>query len=155
MYSGGHSGPPTTVQTPIRWKGFFTYRGYPMYVYCNFYCLPAKKHGSDPHFFGAGDATGFVSLGTTKIERRFNRDIKFWLAKKIWTVKKFLKWRNLYRNLRGNSRKLYKKRSKMLARQNFSPRELLISGMYCQQVVGSFHHSCWQQLWWKLRQLTP
>ena len=32
-----------------------------MYVYCNFYCSPAKKHGSDPpppHFFGAGDATG-------------------------------------------------------------------------------------------------
>ena len=28
-----------------------------MYVYCNFYCSPAKKHGSGPHFSGAGDAT--------------------------------------------------------------------------------------------------
>ena len=36
----------------IRWKVFFTYRGgYPMYVYCNFYCSPAKKHGSDPPLF--------------------------------------------------------------------------------------------------------
>ena len=32
----------------IRWKVFFTYGGYPMYAYCNFYCSPAKKHGSDP-----------------------------------------------------------------------------------------------------------
>ena len=28
-----------------------------MYVYCNFYCSPAKKNGSTPHFFWAGDAT--------------------------------------------------------------------------------------------------
>ena len=51
----------------IRWKAFFTYRGgYPMYVYCNFYCSPAKKHGSDPpHFFGAGDATA-----STKFTRK-------------------------------------------------------------------------------------
>ena len=36
----------------IRRKAFVTYRGYPMYVYCNFYCSPAKKHVSDAHFFG-------------------------------------------------------------------------------------------------------
>ena len=23
-----------------------------MYVYCNFHCSPAKKHGSDPPFLG-------------------------------------------------------------------------------------------------------
>ena len=37
-------------------KLFYIY-GVPMYVYCYFHCSPAKKHGSDPHFFGAGDAT--------------------------------------------------------------------------------------------------
>ena len=58
----GGSGPPTFVQTPPeinanQLKSFFIYGGYPMYVYCNFYCSPAKKNGSDPHFFWAGDAT--------------------------------------------------------------------------------------------------
>ena len=43
----------------IRWK-VFLYRGDPMHVYCNFYCSPAKKYGSDPHFFWAGDATDSV-----------------------------------------------------------------------------------------------
>ena len=28
-----------------------------MHVYWNFYCSPAKKYGSNPHFFWAGDAT--------------------------------------------------------------------------------------------------
>ena len=28
-----------------------------MFVYCNFYCSPAKKHGLDPPTFGAGEAT--------------------------------------------------------------------------------------------------
>ena len=52
------SGPPTSIQTPLGisanpLKSFFTYRGggCPMYVYCNFYCSPAKKHGSDPPTF--------------------------------------------------------------------------------------------------------
>ena len=41
-----------------------------MYVYCNFYCSPAKKHGSDPpHFFGAGDATGGLVVSAPAIGR--------------------------------------------------------------------------------------
>ena len=32
-------------------KRFFIYRVYPMYVYCNFYCSPAKKNGLDPPLF--------------------------------------------------------------------------------------------------------
>ena len=32
-----------------------------MHEYWNFYCSPAKKYGSDPHFFWAGDATELVS----------------------------------------------------------------------------------------------
>ena len=48
----GGSGPPTYVQTPpekIRWKVFlYIGWGYPMHIYCNFYCSPAKKYGSEP-----------------------------------------------------------------------------------------------------------
>ena len=36
-----------------------------MYVYCNFYCSPAKKNCSDPHFFWAGDATGIYLCAAT------------------------------------------------------------------------------------------
>ena len=36
-------------------KSICIYRGvYPMHVYCNFYCSPAKKTGSDPPLFWAG-----------------------------------------------------------------------------------------------------
>ena len=52
----GGSGPTTFVQTPPETranplKSFVMYRGCPMYVYCNFYCSPAKKHFSDPPTF--------------------------------------------------------------------------------------------------------
>ena len=33
-----------------------------MYVYCNFYCSQAKKHGSDPPLFEAGAATGLIKM---------------------------------------------------------------------------------------------
>ena len=47
------SGPPTSVQTPPEistnpLKSFYIYGGYPMHVYWNFYCSPAKKYGSNP-----------------------------------------------------------------------------------------------------------
>ena len=53
----GPDPPPTSVQTPLGisanpLKSFFSHiGGYPMYVYCNFYCSPAMKHGSDPPLF--------------------------------------------------------------------------------------------------------
>ena len=61
------SGPPTSVQTllgitanPLHIGRGRT--GYPMYVYCNIYCSPAKKQGrGPPTFFRAGDATGHPS----------------------------------------------------------------------------------------------
>ena len=63
----GGSGPPTFIQTfpeisanPL--KSFFIYKGDPMYIYCNFYCSLAKKNGSDPHFFWAGDATAHLII---------------------------------------------------------------------------------------------
>ena len=51
-----------------------------MHVYCNFYCSPAKKQFSDPHFFGAGDATyaQLISLGYD------------WLSM-IWSKSEYLK----------------------------------------------------------------
>ena len=51
----GGSGPPLMFR-PL--KVFLYIGGYSMYVYCNFYCSPAKKNGSDPGpLFWAGDAT--------------------------------------------------------------------------------------------------
>ena len=51
---GGMRGPdpplmfrPLLRLAQIRWK-VFLYMGDPMYVYCNFYCSPAKKKFSDP-----------------------------------------------------------------------------------------------------------
>ena len=52
-----------------------------MYVICiyyNFHCSPAKKNCLDPHFSGAGDATGlynqdfecFLILWYTRIQRQ-------------------------------------------------------------------------------------
>ena len=35
----------------IRWKVYFQTWGNPKYEYCNFYCTPAKKQGSDPPLF--------------------------------------------------------------------------------------------------------
>ena len=56
--NGGVRPPPTSVQTPLGISAnplksfFFTYRGVPhVYIYCNFYCSPGKKHGSDPPTF--------------------------------------------------------------------------------------------------------
>ena len=73
--TGGNGGvrTPTSVQTPLEisanpLKSFITYRGggYPMYVYCNFYCSPAKKHGLDPPTF-LGLATPLMSLNVLLI----------------------------------------------------------------------------------------
>ena len=42
-----------------------------MHVYWNFYCSPAKKYGSDPHFFCAGDATEDISASIIDQLARF------------------------------------------------------------------------------------
>ena len=62
----GGSGPPTYVQTPPEISANplkrFLYIGVPMYVYCNFYCSPAKKIGLDPPLFGLATPLGSLSL---------------------------------------------------------------------------------------------
>ena len=54
----GGPDPPTSVQTPPEISAnplkMFIYiggGGYPIHVYWNFYCSPAKKYGSDPPLF--------------------------------------------------------------------------------------------------------
>ena len=67
-----------------------------MYVYCNFYCSPAKKNGSDPTFW-AGDATDIfvcirvietisVSISTLKRITRITMVIQVIYSATLWDV---------------------------------------------------------------------
>ena len=92
------SDPSWDYANPLK---IFIYIGGPIYVYCNFYCSPAKKK-IIPYFFGAGDATAgdasTLHRGITKVTKiekfpHFNHFIIFsWFYlfyTSLWLVQRY------------------------------------------------------------------